>query len=747
MSEHGLRLIAGGTDVPNADITAESAASALGVTIRPGALFPDLVASEVPAWLTEQLARGRPLAGGGARQRREFVVAPVLLAALDRCGAEVTLTAGDRLEGAVERGLDGDSDFLLTLAPSGSLFATIIVRADGTEAGLGVCAAQLGAIQSYNKRVGRMLPILFGCVTTGEAWQFLRLEGSTITVEQVQYHISAPGLILAAWERIVEEEKAILARARKADLTKRLQGAMNADLRAALEPVLVRLEEVAAADAGFRMQLRALGQALLALAEEPSRSEPSPPPLEHSVAPSSAVAAHTPEETPPRERLRLADLLHFGSGPAPAPEPVRDDRSARPTAFAPTAEDLPLVKTRCRLKSEAARWAADRHREASDSPLDADLHARLNDLIVRAKELPDCFLWMCMRERAGPADPVCYENLAGCYEVVAVSAAMLAEVHEHAASRSMLEQSLILAAEAQSALRGAVAAAGAAADGDQLRLYYWVRTVSHTESVWIQRYMRQDDPADPAAWPQISEKLLRLGEQLGQLRDRGKRRRKLLGKVRYHARRIQDESGPDHDFEHDWRTIVHAVDELVQEGMPPSNTDLRDLLLPVLDELPDTVEATKNFGLVLREIDRYLAGRPAEPRAGPSIEPGPDVRKVAELLRGRALVLIGGEKRAAAAEALTEVLGLSELLWAEGHVASYKTFEPMVARPEVAAVVLAIRWSSHGYGEVKEYCDKYGKPLVRLKGGYNPNQVAHHILAQVGDRLAAGPHAAASAPA
>lgn len=60
-----------------------------------------------------------------------------------------------------------------------------------------------------------------------------------------------------------------------------------------------------------------------------------------------------------------------------------------------------------------------------------------------------------------------------------------------------------------------------------------------------------------------------------------------------------------------------------------------------------------------------------------------------------------------------------------------------MARSDVAAVLLAIRWSSHSYGDVKEYCDKYGKPLVYLTGGYNPNQVAHQILAQVGDRLRA----------
>ena len=65
-------------------------------------------------------------------------------------------------------------------------------------------------------------------------------------------------------------------------------------------------------------------------------------------------------------------------------------------------------------------------------------------------------------------------------------------------------------------------------------------------------------------------------------------------------------------------------------------------------------------------------------------------------------------------------------------------FEPYVARPEVALVLLAIRWSSHSFGDVKRFCDDHGKPMVRLPGGYGVNQVAAQILAQCGERLRGG---------
>ena len=220
-------------------------------------------------------------------------------------------------------------------------------------------------------------------------------------------------------------------------------------------------------------------------------------------------------------------------------------------------------------------------------------------------------------------------------------------------------------------------------------------------------------------------------------RNREKRGKELFNQARYHLRRIHGDPSADHG--HDWHKVADAVSELVDDGLPPSNVDLRDLVLPIADEFPDDLPVPKNLELVLREIDRYIAMRPAEPTVNGRDEAMPDeLQRTRELLQGRSLVMIGGERRASSAEALEEALGLRELIWIETREhQTHAVFEPFVARDDVAVVVLAIRWSSHGFGEVKAFCDKYGKPLVRLPAGYSPNQVAYHMIHQVGDRLAA----------
>jgi hypothetical protein len=158
----------------------------------------------------------------------------------------------------------------------------------------------------------------------------------------------------------------------------------------------------------------------------------------------------------------------------------------------------------------------------------------------------------------------------------------------------------------------------------------------------------------------------------------------------------------------------------------------------VVEDLPDRDDLPPGFRLVLREIDRFLAARASHPApGGPAAhEPTAEVKEARRLLGGRGVVLIGGVCRPDAHRALETALGLKALTWVETKEhQSVETFEPAVAGPDVAVVLLAIRWSSHAFGDVKRFCDRHGKPLVRLPGGYGPNQVAAQILAQCSDRL------------
>ena len=158
--------------------------------------------------------------------------------------------------------------------------------------------------------------------------------------------------------------------------------------------------------------------------------------------------------------------------------------------------------------------------------------------------------------------------------------------------------------------------------------------------------------------------------------------------------------------------------------------------MPILDRMPDLGDTPQGFSLVLREIDRYLGSRDSTLDIAVTDLSTIEVKEVARLLADKKAVLIGGSRRHFAHDTLRTSLGLKELLWIETREHEpIESFEPYIARPGVSVVLLAIRWSSHSFGGVKRFCDRHGKPLVRLPGGYNPNQVAVQILAQCSGRL------------
>jgi hypothetical protein len=179
------------------DFTLETAGRLLGVVSRPVNLFPNSQPVPAPAWLSDALARGGQgihLSLISEKSRSEFVVAPVLLAGRELSGDRFAIYSGQRLDVDPSRGLVGECDFILTASePVLPLRAPIAVvveaKKNDIEGGLGQCIAQMVAADQFNQASGRTGAPIFGCVTTGEAWQFLKFSGSDVMMDRQRFYI------------------------------------------------------------------------------------------------------------------------------------------------------------------------------------------------------------------------------------------------------------------------------------------------------------------------------------------------------------------------------------------------------------------------------------------------------------------------------------------------------------------------------------------------------------------------------
>lgn len=431
----------------------------------------------------------------------------------------------------------------------------------------------------------------------------------------------------------------------------------------------------------------------------------------------------TSATTEPKAEAVPAEAVAVSEPPQSNPQVDQSPANGR---LAPNA-------ARCRLKAEGCRWAFKRLGfKANGADHMAEIAPGDRAILEKAKGLPDCRMWMNSVSAPIPEDWSLYETLAGCFEALAVALTVSASSYEIiAADRHLFEDFLKLVAEAQSAVREAVRRVGGPTDSDQIEAFCWVRSSAAEIGLFIDRYLMKEDPADPNQWKNLMERINGLAEQVEQRTAAIRTRRKLFSKLRY-----QLEQAVSGDESHLWESVARTLDELIRDGVPSSNLEVRELFLPHLDVIPQIENPPQGFELVLRETRRFQESLVGDPPIKDDTELIPFIEAAADMLQGRAVVLIGGDSRQAPKEALERALLLSELVWVPTkHGQPVSSFESYVARPDVAVVLLAIRWASHAFTDVRHICRKYGKPLVRLPGGYSPNQVATQIVNQCSCRL------------
>lgn len=189
------------------EFTLDSAVRSLGVTISEADLFPALTPATAPEWLPDWLARGTRLALISEKARSEFIVVPILLAAKELSGGRLAIFSGQRLDVDPARGLTGECDFLLALGPSvpplrAPIAAVVEAKKNDVEGGLGQCVAQMVAAREFNAADRGPAPV-HGVVTTGEAWQFLRLTGDAVELDRRRFYLDNVAGVLAAIAAVV----------------------------------------------------------------------------------------------------------------------------------------------------------------------------------------------------------------------------------------------------------------------------------------------------------------------------------------------------------------------------------------------------------------------------------------------------------------------------------------------------------------------------------------------------------------
>ena len=178
------------------DFTYPGVRDALGLTLAEADLFGTVPPQAVPAEFAERVRGGveLALAVNTEKARSEFIIAPVLYE-LRRVVGGVGLFSGIEFDVDAARGLNGFCDFILTRSPLQSvltapLVAVVEAKNDNLRTGLGQCIAAMVAAREFNAHAATQPAAVYGVVTTGSAWKFLRLVGAEVTLDRREYFVA-----------------------------------------------------------------------------------------------------------------------------------------------------------------------------------------------------------------------------------------------------------------------------------------------------------------------------------------------------------------------------------------------------------------------------------------------------------------------------------------------------------------------------------------------------------------------------
>lgn len=154
------------------------------------------------------------MAVGTEKARSEFIIANVLLEVRKLLLNKVSLFSGVALDVDKEKGLVGFCDFVISQSAeqfymTAPIITIVEAKNDNIAGVLGQCIAEMVAANIFNTKEGLQLPAIYGAVTTGNTWKFLKLSDNNVTIYLCEYHISNVNKIVGVFVQMLSHAEAI----------------------------------------------------------------------------------------------------------------------------------------------------------------------------------------------------------------------------------------------------------------------------------------------------------------------------------------------------------------------------------------------------------------------------------------------------------------------------------------------------------------------------------------------------------
>ncbi|MFZ4698935.1 MAG: hypothetical protein ACOYMG_02690 [Candidatus Methylumidiphilus sp.] len=182
----------------------------LGISVTMQQLFDEIKAVNPSPWLLQTLAYNNALPTSTEKARSELLITPVLVELKQRNTEKISIFSGYPFDIDKKRGLKGFCDYLISNKHNAAfvespVIAIVEVKKDQDLIDASPqCIAEMYAAQLFNQHHQENIPCVYGAVTSGYEWLFLRLEDNQVQIDYSRYFIQNLPELLGAWQTIID---------------------------------------------------------------------------------------------------------------------------------------------------------------------------------------------------------------------------------------------------------------------------------------------------------------------------------------------------------------------------------------------------------------------------------------------------------------------------------------------------------------------------------------------------------------
>lgn len=146
--------------------------------------------------LNETIKENLPLAlaSNTEKSRSEMLITPILIDLRRQFSNHIGIFSGINFTVDPAQGLNGNCDFLISyseelLLVTAPIITLVEAKKEDLNGGLGQCIAEMIAAQRFNQQEGNEITEIYGVVTSGTLWKFLKLSENQVFLDLTEYYL------------------------------------------------------------------------------------------------------------------------------------------------------------------------------------------------------------------------------------------------------------------------------------------------------------------------------------------------------------------------------------------------------------------------------------------------------------------------------------------------------------------------------------------------------------------------------